>query len=217
MCLTLLSTLMLMTRDSKGKKSVTTDLLILTYGSSSKPSRESLICNRLRKDRKQNCNNNMPKYIIWTTVRTWSIAWPMFRCTCTVWHQNKILLALELNRCGHTEKQYRIVSILLVFDFCQSQNKPNTRAYMGWCKRGERSGLLTLELARIPKKYPEKKPGSTPEPPEYLHPKYDSRRGRCTLWIAQIKTLFFKDLGLFFPCEINSLIPEGYKAINRYK
>lgn len=32
---------------------------------------------------------------------------------------------------GHTEKQYRIVSILLVFDFCQSQNKPNTRAYMG--------------------------------------------------------------------------------------
>lgn len=157
MCLTLLSTLMLMTRDSKGKKSVTTDLLILTYGSSSKPSRESLICNRLRKDRKQNCNNNMPKYIIWTTVRTWSIAWPMFRCTCTVWHQNKILLALELNRCGHTEKQYRIVSILLVFDFCKSQNKPNTRAYMGWCKRGEWSGLPQPRARTHTKIIPRKK------------------------------------------------------------
>lgn len=31
------------------------------------------------------------------------------------------------------------------------------------------------------------------------------------------KDFIFKDLGLFFPCEINSLIPEGYKAINRYK
>lgn len=146
--------------DDKGfeeEKSVTTDLLILTYGSSSKPSRESLICNRLRKDRKQNCNNNMPKYIIWTTVRTWSIAWPMFRCTCTVWHQNKILLALELNRCGHTEKQYRIVSILLVFDFCQSQNKPNTRAYMGWCKRGEWSGLPQPRARTHTKKIPRKK------------------------------------------------------------
>lgn len=37
----------------EGGKSVTTDLLILTFGSSSKRSRESLIYNRLRKDRKQ--------------------------------------------------------------------------------------------------------------------------------------------------------------------
>lgn len=48
--------------DDKGferGKSVTTDLLILTFGSSSKRSRESLICNRLRKDRITTCHNNL--------------------------------------------------------------------------------------------------------------------------------------------------------------